>query len=144
MDHTKLMTILCAFLLLVCLVLSIIALTVMRNAVEESRGLREKTHLLLNALEDSVEAMAALDREIETEEAPLPPASDKEETPFFDGLIVRIENGHVGVYTKGGELLRVLDIDPSALPKKDRDLLEAGIEIGSWKELLALIRDYVG
>ena len=144
MDHTKLMTILCAFLLLVCLVLSIIALTVMRNAVEESRGLREKTHLLLNALEDSVEAMAALDRETETEEAPLPPASDKEETPFFDGLIVRIENGHVGVYTKGGELLRVLDIDPSALPKKDRDLLEAGIEIGSWKELLALIRDYVG
>lgn len=142
MDHTKLMTILCAFLLLVCLVLSIIALTVMRNAVEESRGLREKTHLLLNALEDSVEAMAALDRE--TEEAPIPPASDKEETPFFDGLIVRIENGHVGVYTKGGELLRVLDIDPSALPKKDRDLLEAGIEIGSWKELLALIRDYVG
>lgn len=144
MDHTKLMTILCAFLLLVCLVLSIIALTVMRNAVEESRGLREKTHLLLNALEDSVEAMAALDRETETEEAQLPPASDKEETPFFDGLIVRIENGHVGVYTKGGELLRVLDIDPSALPKKDRDLLEAGIEIGSWKELLALIRDYVG
>lgn len=144
MDHTKLMTILCAFLLLVCLVLSIIALTVMRNAVEESRGLREKTHLLLNALEDSVEAMAALDRETETEEAPLPPASDKEETPFFDGLIVRIENGHVGVYTKGGELLRVLDIDPSALPKKDRDLLEAGIEIGSWKELLALIGDYVG
>ena len=144
MDHTKLMTILCAFLLLVCLVLSIIALTVMRNAVEESRGLREKTHLLLKALEDSVEAMAALDRETETEEAPLPPASDKEETPFFDGLIVRIENGHVGVYTKGGELLRVLDIDPSALPKKDRDLLEAGIEIGSWKELLALIRDYVG
>ena len=144
MDHTKLMTILCAFLLLVCLVLSIIALTVMRNAVEESRGLREKTHLLLNALEDSVEAMAALDRETETEEAPLPPASDKEETPFFDGLIVRIENGHVGVYTKGGELLRVLDVDPSALPKKDRDLLEAGIEIGSWKELLALIRDYVG
>lgn len=144
MDHTKLMTILCAFLLLVCLVLSIIALTVMRNAVEESRGLREKTHLLLNALEDSVEAMAALDRETETEEAPLPPASDKEETPFFDGLIVRIENGHVGVYTKGGELLRVLDVDPSALPKKDRELLEAGIEIGSWKELLALIRDYVG
>lgn len=144
MDHTKLMTILCAFLLLVCLVLSIIALTVMRNAVEESRELREKTHLLLNALEDSVEAMAALDRETETEEAPLPPVSDKEETPFFDGLIVRIENGHVGVYTKGGELLRVLDIDPSALPKKDRDLLEAGIEIGSWKELLALIRDYVG
>lgn len=144
MDHTKLMTILCAFLLLVCLVLSIIALTVMRNAVEESRGLREKTHLLLNALEDSVEAMAALDRETEAEEAPIPPKSDKEETPFFDGLIVRIENGHVGVYTKGGELLRVLDIDPSALPKKDRDLLEAGIEIGSWKELLALIRDYVG
>lgn len=144
MDHTKLMTILCAFLLLVCLVLSIIALTVMRNAVEESRGLREKTHLLLNALEDSVEAMAALDRETQTEEAPLPPTSDKEETPFFDGLIVRIENGHVGVYTKGGELLRVLDIDPSALPKKDRDLLEAGIEIGSWKELLALIQDYVG
>ena len=85
-----------------------------------------------------------LDRETETEEAPIPPTSDKEETPFFDGLIVRIENGHVGVYTKGGELLRVLDIDPSALPKKDRDLLETGIEIGSWKELLALIRDYVG
>lgn len=144
MDHTKLMTILCAFLLLVCLMLSIIALTVMRNAVDESLALREKTHLLLNALEDSVEAMAALDRESEAEGRPSSPTVDKEETAFFEGLIVRAENGHVGVYSQSGELLRVLDIDISALPEKDRALLEKGIEVGSWRELLALIQDYVG
>lgn len=142
MDYTRLMTVLCAFLLLVCLVIAIIALTVMRNAVDESQALRARAQNLLEELGDSVEAMNALEERY-AESVFLPSGEDGEESQD-EGLTVRAEGGRIGVYTSEGKLIRILDIDFSALPRADRERLERGISISSLRELLTLVQDYTG
>lgn len=142
MDHTRLMTILCAFLLLVCLVIAVIALTVMRNAVDESQALRARAQNLLEELGDSVEAMNALEERYA--ESVFLPTGESEEESADGGFTVRAEGGRIGVYTSEGKLIRILDIDLSALPRADRERLEKGIIVASLYELLALVQDYTG
>lgn len=144
MDHTKILTLLCTFLLLVCLTLSIVALTVMRNATDESLRLRKEAHVLLDTLDDSLAAMSAL---VERTKDSLPTFGKDEEGSVntdgtFEALCIRLEGGRIGVYTESGRLLRILDLDPASLPPKERAALEKGIPIRSWQELIQLIQDY--
>lgn len=141
MDHTRILTILCGFLLLICLVLSIVALTVMRNATDESLTLRTEAYELLDALDASVEAMNKLEEKENSIQA-----STKEDEAESNGgsesLCIRAEKGRVGVYTNSGRLIHILDLDLSSLPANEREALENGISVKSWKELIKLIEDY--
>lgn len=142
MDHTKILTILCSFLLLVCLTLSIVALTVMRNATNESLALRKEAHTLLDTLDDSLDAMSEL---VEKTEDGLPTLGTDDQAGVGEGfgsLCIRAEGGSIGVYTEGGQLLHILDLDLASLPPQERAALEKGITVRSWQELIRLIQDY--
>ena len=75
MDITKIFAILCGFLLIICLTLSITCLVVMRNAVAETSVWQERAALLVNELDGCVEAM----KNIENEDIPVlaPEAEEK-------------------------------------------------------------------
>ena len=77
MDITKIFAILCGFLLIICLTLSITCLVVMRNAVEETSVWQDRAEALVNELDGCVEAM----KNIENEDLPVlaPDTSNKNE-----------------------------------------------------------------
>lgn len=140
MESSKILTVLCAFVLVVCLVLSITTLTVLRNAVEENDALQEDAAALVGNLNACVEDLNAA-----LEESDSIPTSSDTSTPtdtLADSFCVREVNGKIGVYTSDGYLVHLLDVSVDTLPAADREALSAGICVGSWRELIAIIQDY--
>ena len=143
MDTTKIMTALCAFILLVCLVLCITTLIILRNAVEEHRAIQTGAQTLVEELDRSLDEWS---EKIEQDDAS-PPNTEEiptEGNALSDTIYLRTTGNKIGVFTKEGSLIRVLEVNPNTLPKRERDALREGIEIHSWEELLSLIRDYMG
>ena len=135
MDIAKLFMMICAFLLIVCLVFSITSLIALRNALEENDLLQEQAQTLTAKLDDCVDQ---LNQQLEEHFLPTVATPSTEEPT----LLVREINGMVGVYTTEGELLYSVDISTLTLPPAEREALIKGIEVHGWKELLALVRDY--
>ena len=139
MDISKLLTILCCFVLIVCLTLSITTLVVLRNAVAENYALQSEAEALVSELNGCVNV---LNENIEQEDA-LPTVNESTQTDVLsDAFCVREVNGKIGVYTSDGYLIRLLEANVDALPEKDREALKKGIVINSWRELIAIIQDY--
>ena len=76
MDVTKIFAMLCGFLLIICLTLSITCLVVMRNAVEETSVWQGRAEALVNELDGCVEAM----KNIENEDLPVLAPNEDEKT----------------------------------------------------------------
>lgn len=135
MDMAKLFTVICAFLLIVCLVFSITSLASLRNALEENDALQAQAEALNARLDDCVDQ---LNRQLEEHFLP----TSATPTATEPTLYVREINGTVGVYTQEGELLYSVALSSLSLPPAEREALSKGIEVHGWKELLALVRDY--
>ena len=138
MDITKFFAILCGFLLIICLTLSITCLVVMRNAVEETSMWQERAELLVNELDGCVEAM----KNIENEDIPVlaPEAEEKDETKTR--YCLRLDGERIGIYDADGYLIDYLEIKSMLLPTKEREILSTGIWAESWKDLQKLIENY--
>ncbi len=137
MDISKLLTGVCVFLLLICIVFCTTALVALRNAVAESETLQFRSQLLAEELDDCIEQL----------EKPLKELTKKEDTSVSvtvvsESYVLRECNGVLCVYTSGGELVQRLDAEVESLPTKERELLRAGISRDSWKEMASLIQDY--
>jgi len=136
MDFPRIFLILCGFILLICLALSLTSLTVLRNAVSETEALRtEMTSWIAAGAEPSA----------------LPVVNDTgadgdtvETDVLYDVFCVREVNGKIGIYTSDGCLIRLLDVCVATLPEKERQALSEGICVCSWRELIALMQDYSG
>ncbi|MBQ7391919.1 MAG: hypothetical protein IJV73_04470 [Clostridia bacterium] len=63
MDITKIFAVLCGFLLIICLTLSITCLVVMRNTVQETSVWQDRAESLVNELDGCVEAMKNIENE---------------------------------------------------------------------------------
>lgn len=138
MNWTRLILILCIFLLCACLVFAITALTVLRNAVAETGQVRSEAQSMLEDMEEALRANR-------TTGTDAPIADDAQQVGvLYDQFCVRETGGQVAVYTASGELVRLTDIPVSALPQTDRDALRDGIRFTSWKEVLALLEDLGG
>lgn len=138
MNWTRLILILCVFLLCACLVFAITALTVLRNAVAETGQVRSEAQSMLDDMEEALLASR-------TAGTDAPAADDAQQVGvLYDQFCVREAGGQVAVYTASGELVRLTDIPVSALPQTDRDALRDGIRFTSWKEVLALLEDFGG
>ena len=139
MDLARVSLILCVFLLAVCLVFSVSALTVLRNAVSEADRVRVKAQDLLNDFGDQMDQL----KEPESTQPPDGEGSVPVDI-LCDSFCMRESEGKIAIYTSDGYLVRQLDIMVDTLPEADRSALKEGIYLSSWKELLALVQDYTG
>lgn len=137
MDFSRIALLLCVLLLAVCLVFSISALMVLRNAVSETDQMRLEAQEMLDDFGGYLK-----DQELnagEEETAPTVPVD-----VLYDTFCIRESGGKIAVYTADGYLVRLFDVPVDTLPEADRKALQEGISVSSWKELLALIQDYTG
>lgn len=139
MDTSKLLAILCCFVLIVCLVLSISTLVVLRNAIAENEVLQNDAKELVSELDGYVEE---LNQSKPSDDSISASVNTDQNGTKWDSFCIKETNGQIGIYASDGTLLKVLDISVSALPPADRDALAKGIQINSWRELIALVQDY--
>lgn len=141
MDASKIFTVLCAFLLVICLVLSITALVVMRNAVSESETWQEKAAVLVGNLDslisDTTEADGSVSTSTDTEDEP-----STEADVLYNRFCLRETEGKIGVYTEDGYLIRLMDVSVRTLPQSEQSALADGISVNSWRELIERMQDY--
>ena len=135
MDISKLIAIICAFLLIVCLAFAITSIASLRNALEENDALQDQAVALNERLDDCVDQ---LNQQLEQHFTPTVATPTTSEPTLY----VREVNGKVGVYTCEGELLYAVDLSSLSLPPTEREALARGIEVQGFRELLRLIRDY--
>ena len=137
MDISRIISVMCVFLLAVCLILSITALTVLRNAVDESTRACMEVQCFLESLEDQQINEEPPQTDVEVDNSiPVDVLSNR--------FCMREINGKIAIYTSDGYLVRLLDISVETLPHADQQALQQGIEVSSWKEILALIQDFGG
>ena len=137
MDTAKILTALCAFLLIVCLVLSITALTVLRNAMDETEALQRRTEAIMSGLGDCVDAL-----EKETDEEESVSTSTDTVAPKETAYRVLALGDKICVYDTEGSLIHVCDISITSLPQADREALAVGITLESWQAVRTLLTDY--
>ena len=139
MDVTKFFTLLCGFLLIICLTLSITCLVVMRNAVAETSVWQGRAEVLVDKLGGCVEAIK--DIEIE-EDIPVsaPNASDPENIKAR--YCLRLVGDAIGVYDENGYLIKRESTQASLLPPSERQRLAEGIWVESWGEIETLLQDF--
>lgn len=141
MNWTRLILVLCIFLLCACLVFAITALTALRNAVAETGQVRQEAQSMLDNVEDALRSAQDTGNPGTGSSAG---DSAQQVGVLYDQFCIRESGGQVAVYTASGELVRLTGIPVSALPKADREALRDGIRLTSWKEVLALLEDLEG
>ena len=137
MDFSRIALLLCVLLLAVCLVFSISALMVLRNAVSETDQMRLEAQEMLDDFGGYLK-----DQEMNAGEEEPDPTVPVD--VLYDTFCIRESGGKIAVYTADGYLVRLFDVPVDTLPEADRKALQEGISVSSWKELLALIQDYTG
>ena len=138
MDITKIFAILCGFLLIICLTLSITSLVVMRTAVEETAVWQDRAKSLVNELDGCVEVMKG----INNEDIPVLAPEDDNNTEAHTRYCLRLNGNFIGIYDADGYLIERLDTNPILLPTKERELLSGGIWAESWKDMQELTQNY--
>ena len=58
-----------------------------------------------------------------------------------NGFLIRELDGKIGVYTKSGALLKVVDIPIKLFPQQEQQAIQNGIEVDSIDELLKIMQD---
>lgn len=139
MDASKILLVICAFALIVCLTLCITTLSVLRNAVAENGTLQSDANALVGELTSCVEQ---LNEYIDTSDSIEVSVGTDTKGTTDGGFCMRDTNGTVGIYTSDGYLVKLLDVSVSTLPPAAREALAKGITVGSWEELISLIQDY--
>ncbi len=138
MDVTKVFAVLCGFLLIVCLTLSITCLVVMRNAVEETTAWQARAEELVGVLDGCVQAM----KEENTPDIPVlsPGGSAAQET--VTKYCVRSEGEWICVFDADGHLVRRTDLQTALLPETDHKILKTGVWVDGWSAVAKLLQDY--
>lgn len=136
MDIPKILTVICGFLLIVCLVFSITALTSLRHAIDETDALKTSANAILRRLDGYVETL----ENPQTEDSI--PTVAPEDGHAKSGYCIRTVGKKIGIYTADGALIQLLDVNPDTLPTAEREALQNGITVHSWQEMLSLLADY--
>ncbi len=142
MDTAKIWTILCAFLLLICLTLSITSVVVLRNALAENEAWQTRTRALT---EDLAACLAHLEEDPDSIPVDTPTGdggSDVDADVLYNRFCLRETGGKIGIYNDEGYLVRLLDTDVQTLPAAEREALQNGFCVNSWEELLEWIQNY--
>lgn len=138
MDITKIFAVLCGFLLIICLTLSITCLVVMRNAVEETSVWQGRAEALVAELDGCVEAM----RNMENNDVPVLAPDNTEKQEENTRYCLRMDGEFLAIYDEDGYLIKRSKTNALLLPKKEQEKLMAGIWVESWAEAGQLLQDY--
>lgn len=138
MDITKIFAVLCGFLLIICLTLSITCLVVMRNAVEETSLWQGRAEALVNELDGCVQAM----KDMDNEDIPVLAPNEDDKKEDNTRYCLRLNNDRLGIYDAEGYLVKDLETHVSLLPTKERERLSVGVWVNSWAEMQKLVQDY--
>ena len=138
MDVTKVFGVLCGFLLIVCLTLSITCLVVMRNAVEETTAWQKRAEELVGVLDGCVQAM----QEENLPDIPVIAPDNEQTVTKAERYCVKTNSGGLSVYDSDGYLLQHIQMQLSLLPMSERKQLAAGIWVESWGDAMRLLQDY--
>ena len=138
MDITKIFAILCGFLLVICLTLSITCLVVMRNAVEETSVWQGRAESLVNELGGCIATM----KEVENEDVAVIAPEEEEKSAPANRYCLRLVDDRIGIYDADGFLIEELQMQTSLLPPSERQVLLAGIWAKSWADVQKLVQDY--
>ncbi len=145
MDTAKIWTVLCAFLLLICLTLSITSVVVLRNALAENDAWQTRAQALT---EDLVACLSRLEEDPDSipVDTPLDDGgsgdADMDADILYNRFCLRETGGKIGIYNDEGYLVRLLDTDVQTLPPSEREALQNGFCVNSWEELLEWIQNY--
>ena len=138
MDITKIFAVLCGFLLIICLTLSITCLVVMRNAVEETSLWQGRAEALVNELDGCVQAM----KDMDNEDIPVLAPNEDDKKEDNTRYCLRLNNDRLGIYDAEGYLVKDLETRVPLLPTKERERLSVGVWVNSWAEMQRLVQDY--
>jgi hypothetical protein len=139
MDPSKILALVCAVLLLICLLLSITSLSALRSVQKENERQTARANELIGELRDCAAKITAKN---DAEEDSPTQDTQVQVTAPAESFCVKDTNGRIGVFTSDGYLVRFLDVSVDALPPADREALRVGITVGSWRELMSVIQDY--
>lgn len=139
MDTSKIFLLLCAFVLIVCLTMSITTLVVLRNAIDENGSLQTEAGVLVDRLDNCLKELEEV--MVENEDS-IAASGEGISTEEATGFCLRESNGIIGIYTTEGYLIHLLDVSVSTLPSSARQALKSGLVVGSWEELRNLVRDF--
>ena len=143
MFFSKILNILCAFLLMVCLCISVTTLCALRNALDENQQLQKQAAQLLVELDRSVTVMDTIaDDAVEALATQTIPETTEEKSPTVYSL--HSIGQKIGVYNTEENLIKLLDVDPKTLPLEIQNMLIDGITLSSWEELTKMIQDITG
>ena len=141
MDTSKILMLLCCFILIVCLTLCISTLVVLRNAIDEHGTVQQHAQGLVDSLDECVSDL----NDVITKEDSISASADANKNSAAQlNFLLRETDGRVGIYSADGVLLKLLDVPVNHLPKADREALAKGISVSSWQELIAIVQDYTG
>ena len=138
MDITKIFAVLCGFLLIICLTLSITCLVVMRNAVDEASVWQSRAEALVNELGGCVEAI----KNIEDEDVPVIAPDDSATNVEKARYCLRLEGDCLNIYDADGHLIKRAEALATLLPPNERKRLATGIWVDSWVDMQKLLQDY--
>lgn len=142
MDISKLLTLLCAILLMITLLLSVTSVFMLKEISQWNAGSYVKN-------EDENDSTEVTDNAESNEEETPVNGTENEDTSSIDADIlynqfyIREVNGKIGIFcNEGQQLIRTLNVNVATLPQSDREKLKKGIRVNSWNELVLLIQDY--
>lgn len=139
MDTSRLILVLGCFALAVCLVLSITALSSLRNAIAENDAAQDEAAILISNLHGYWESVNDAQEDGES----LPTLGDSANTQEnHSRYLIRESNGKIGVFTNDGYLIRLVDVNVSTLPTQAREVLSEGIVASSHEEVDLILQDY--
>ena len=137
MDTSKILTILCAFILVVCLTLCITSLVTLRNAIEENEAVQSSAMEIVAELDHYLDTLQKTDFNEDDVSVSVTPSET--ECCYF---LIRATDYGIGIYSTEGYLIKQLNVAVSSLPLQDQQLLKEGIKAESWKEIISYIQDY--
>ena len=142
MDISKLLTLLCAILLMITLLLSVTSVFMLKEISQWNAGSYVKN-------EDENDSTEVTDNTESNEEETMVNSTENEVPPSIDADILYNQfyicevNGKIGIFCdEGQQLIRMLNVNVATLPQSDREKLKKGIRVNSWNELVLLIQDY--
>jgi hypothetical protein len=143
MDLSRIISISCVFLLSICLILCISVTLFLRSTVKEStaacmevQALLERTNEGTVAIQGSTEAPSDESAQDTTVDNSIPT------DVLYHEFCMRESGGRISIYTSDGYLVKTLDRSVATLPYADQVALREGINLSSWREVLALIQDF--
>lgn len=140
MDKAKWTVILFGIVFSICTLLSLFSFLLVYSTARQCELQAQGVEEWKQSVHEQIDRMEALI--VSNQEELCPDDECVESDVLYERFCVREENGKIGVYTEEGYLIRSLSVNVQTLPEADRAALKNGIEIHSWRELIALIQDY--